>query len=268
MRVKGVSLPVFELAFPYGTGTFLEYYCKSVDNLKKMGQKCWEVSVLRPIQEEPSAKQVFSCFAGNPGLIDLQTLIEEDLLTKKECEDSGLWGEEDCFSHEMLYYSRYLLFQKAFERFSCEKKDFQDFVEENRFWLEGYSLFEAIREQHNGQSWNNWVDGLRFKEPKAIQKFQQKCEKEIQFYQFEQYLFDRQWKRLHEYARQEGIQIKSSIPFSVAVDGVDRWYWPELFQVEHPFYDWETHRQTDFTWWKQRMRHSFLLYDEVQIDLI
>ena len=77
------------------------------------------------------------------------------------------------------------------------------------------------------------------------------------------------------------------IPIYVALDSADSWAHPELFQFDenhmpsrvagcppdafsadgqlwgNPLYNWEYHRQTDFTWWKKRIAHCMKLYDVV-----
>ncbi len=55
---------------------------------------------------------------------------------------------------------------------------------------------------------------------------------EIQFYQFQQYLFFLSMEKLHAYAAQAGIQIIGDIPIYVALDSADAWAEPQLFQFD------------------------------------
>ena len=80
------------------------------------------------------------------------------------------------------------------------------------------------------------------------------------------------------------------IPIFVAADSADAWAHPELFELGkdgrpvavagvppdyfskdgqlwgNPLYRWEVHAADGYSWWKERMRASFEMYDVVRID--
>lgn len=62
---------------------FQEAY-EFVDILKEAGQKLWQILPLGRTGYGDSPYQSFSTFAGNPYFIDLETLIGDELLTKKK----------------------------------------------------------------------------------------------------------------------------------------------------------------------------------------
>ena len=45
----------------------------------------------------------------------------------------------------------------------------------------------------------------------------------VDFYCFQQYMFDRQWKALKAYANEKGIKIIGDIPIYVSLDSSDAW---------------------------------------------
>ena len=49
------------------------------------------------------------------------------------------------------------------------------------------------------------------------------------FVLFQQYEFDRQWKKLHAYAKENGISIIGDIPFYVSMDSCDAWAYRNAF---------------------------------------
>jgi 4-alpha-glucanotransferase len=51
-----------------------------------------------------SPYQSFSTFAGNPYFIDLEALIDEGYLTKKECETYDFGNDERYIDYEKVYY--------------------------------------------------------------------------------------------------------------------------------------------------------------------
>ncbi|HJD38744.1 MAG TPA: 4-alpha-glucanotransferase, partial [Candidatus Blautia stercoripullorum] len=95
MRESGVLLPVASLPSDYGIGCFSKEAYEFVDQLKAGGQKNWQILPLGPTGYGDSPYQSFSTFAGNPYFIDLETLINEELLTREECDacDFGDNGE-------------------------------------------------------------------------------------------------------------------------------------------------------------------------------
>lgn len=47
-------------------------------------------------------------------------------------------------------------------------KDYNDFVNENSYWLEDYALYMAIKDRNNGVSWKEWEAPLRDREESAL----------------------------------------------------------------------------------------------------
>ena len=86
MRASGVLMPVSSLPSKYGIGCFSKEALEFVDDLVKAGQSKWQVLPLGPTGYGDSPYQPFSTFAGNPYFIDLESLIDDKLLTKEECE--------------------------------------------------------------------------------------------------------------------------------------------------------------------------------------
>ena len=112
----------------------------------------------------------------------------------------------------------------------------------------------------------------------------------MEFYEFLQYEFDRQWTALKAYANEKGVEIIGDIPIYVAFDSSDVWAHPEMFQMDkkgnpkavagcppdafaltgqlwgNPLYDWKTHEATGFDWWIRRIKKCKELYDVIRID--
>ena len=287
-RASGVLMPVFSLPSKYGIGCFSKEAYKFVDQLKKAGQSYWQILPLGPTGYGDSPYQSFSTYAGNPYFIDLKTLVKEGLLTKKECKEVRC-KEQKKIDYEKIYQNRFKILKKAYRRFQKNDK-YEKFLEENAFWLEDYCMYMAIKDAHEGKSWSEWEELLKKREKIALEKVKEELEDEIGFYQFQQYEFDRQWKKLHTYAKEQGIQIIGDIPIYVAFDSADAWAAPELFQFDeennpirvagcppdafaktgqlwgNPLYRWDYHRNTGYQWWISRLSYVFRLYDVVRID--
>ena len=83
-----------------------------MDQLKAAGQGCWQILPLGPTSYGDSPYQSFSTFAGNPYFISLEDLIEEGVLTEKECDAVDFGSREDDVDYEKIYKGRYKLFAK------------------------------------------------------------------------------------------------------------------------------------------------------------
>lgn len=129
----------------------------------------------------------------------------------------------------------------------------------------------AIKDRNGGVSWNEWEEPLKNKESQAIENAKAELSRQIAFYKFQQYEFDRQWKRLRSYANENGIEIIGDIPIYVAFDSADTWSAPEMFRFNdalepidvagcppdgfsqtgqlwgNPLYDWEYHKKQGTT---------------------
>lgn len=291
MRESGILLPVFSLASEYGIGCFSKEAYEFVDQLKAAGQSKWQILPLGPTGYGDSPYQSFSTFAGNPYFIDLETLIKDGLLTKKECVSYDFGTEKDRIDYGKLYLSRFRVLRQAYRRFEPWKnRDYEEFLKESGEWLDEYCLFMALKNNHKGVSWKEWETPYRDRDLDALGKAEEELADEIDFYRFQQYEFDRQWRRLHTYANENGVQIIGDVPIYVAFDSADTWANPELFQFDkennptvvagcppdgfsetgqlwgNPLYDWEYHKKTGYEWWMRRMVHSLKLYDIVRID--
>ena len=296
-RASGILLPVFSLPSEHGIGCFSKEAYQFVDMLKKAGQSYWQILPLGPTGYGDSPYQSFSTFAGNPYFIDLAALAGEGLLTDGESREYDSEEQDESIDYEKIYKTRFKVLKKAHERFRDrmagghhERNAYEKFVSENAFWLDDYSLYMAVKDKNNGVSWNEWEAPLKNREEEALSEAREELAEEISFYKFQQYEFDRQWKKLHSYANEQGVKIIGDIPIYVAFDSADTWAAPQMFQFDennepegvagcppdafsatgqlwgNPLYDWEYHKKTGYEWWIRRIEHCLKLYDVVRID--
>lgn len=291
MRKSGILMPISSLPSAYGIGSFSKEAYAFVDFLVAAGQKIWQILPLCPTGYGDSPYQSASVFAGNPYFIDLEKLIADGLLTRKECDKARLGTNPAEIDYEKLYRNRLPLLKKAYLNSEiAENKAFQAFCKKEEHWLSEYALYMAIKDENDGKSFLEWPTELRFRKKKAMQDAKKRLEKEILFYCFLQYLFFEQWIALKSYANDKGIEIVGDIPIYVALDSADTWMHPELFQLDenglpvgvagcppdyfsrtgqlwgNPLYDWAYHKKTSYAWWMQRLGHCYKLYDVVRID--
>lgn len=294
MRGSGILLPIASLPSRYGIGCFSKEAYEFVDQLKEAGQKFWQILPLGPTGYGDSPYQSFSTFAGNPYFIDLQSLIEEGYLTMEECDACDFGADSQCIDYGLIYQSRFKVLRIAYERWRNEKKDsdkeYVSFKEASKEWLPDYALYMAVKASFGGASYKEWDDDIRLRNDEAMSTYKMKYQGEVQFFEFQQYMFFKQWKKLKTYANEQGIKIIGDIPIYVAYDSADSWANPKLFQFDenntpvavagcppdafaatgqlwgNPLYDWEYHKRTGYDWWIRRIKHCFQLYDVVRVD--
>ncbi|HOO28802.1 MAG TPA: 4-alpha-glucanotransferase, partial [Lachnospiraceae bacterium] len=291
MRKSGILLPVASLPGKYGIGTFSKNAYHFLDCLKASGQSFWQILPLGPTGYGDSPYQSFSTFAGNPYFIDLETLIEEGYLKKSYCDRYDFGSDSGYIDYKKVYESRFTVLWHAFEHSNyAENEEFHRFTEENAFWLDDYALYMAVKNSFGGRSFIEWDEDIRLRKIEAMTEYRNKYQKEVAFYQFQQFLFAQQWTRLKKYANSLDIKIIGDIPIYVAFDSADTWANPKLFQFDkdrnpiavagcppdafsatgqlwgNPLYDWSYHKQTGYEWWIRRIAHCFKLYDVVRVD--
>ena len=145
-RASGVLLPVFSIPSKYGIGAFSKEAYDFVDQLVQAGQSYWQILPLGHTSYGDSPYQSFSTFAGNPYFIDLDTLIEEGVLTEEECQACDFGDDLKSVDYGKMYQERFKLLRTAYERSAVYKNpEFLAFQEDNAFWLDDYALFMAVK---------------------------------------------------------------------------------------------------------------------------
>lgn len=290
-RSAGVLLPVSSLPSEYGIGCFSESAYQFIDQLERAGQSFWQILPLGPTGYGDSPYQSFSTFAGNPYYISLKALIKEGVLAKDECEEGMEDGNPSFVDYEQIYRVRFKLLREAYERSAIEKNpDFIGFCQEQKWWLDDYALFMALKDFFGGRSWIEWPQDIRLRQDSALGSYRRELHGDIEFYQYLQFKFNEQWQQLKQYANAHKIHIIGDIPIYVAFDSADTWSAPWLFQLDednqptavagcppdpfsetgqlwgNPLYRWDYHRQQGYWWWIQRVKHCFVWYDVLRID--
>ena len=290
MRSSGILMHLSSLPGGHGIGSMGKSAYAFVNFLKSAGQRYWQILPLCPTGYGNSPYQCFSTFAGNHFLIDLDLLEEEGLLQKEEYEPLN-WGENSThLDFNRICSQRQQILRLAFSRYRDTGEQFARFRAENDWWLPDYTLFMALKEQHNGQPWYTWEDGIKFRDPCAIDAAFGTLAEDIQFYCFTQFLFFRQWNNLHAYAAQQGIRIIGDVPIYVPLDSADVWKNPEQFWLDenlnpvavagcppdaftadgqlwgNPLYRMDTMAQAGYEWWIRRLRAAGRMYDVTRLD--
>ena len=285
-------MPISSLPSPYGIGTLGKTAYDWIDFLKESGQSWWQILPLGPTSYGDSPYQSFSSAAGNPYLIDLDMLVEEGLLEKKDL--SGInWGENpERVDYGAIFNFRFSVLYKAYLKGKDTlKEEFEAFRKENEEWVEDYALFMSLKKHFDMKSWLDWSDEkARKRDEETLKSYRETLSDDISYYAFLQFLFFRQWNNLRSYAKKNNIGIIGDIPIYVSLDSADVWKDPEMFQLDenyvpeevsgvppdylnedgqlwgNPLYAWDKMEEDGYKWWKKRIGYASRLYDMIRFD--
>jgi 4-alpha-glucanotransferase len=293
-RGSGILLHITSLPSPHGIGDLGPGSYRFADFLASSRQSHWQVLPLTPTEKVrgESPYNSPSAFAGNPLLISPEILIQDGYLPKTVLSRRPRFPEGKVDYSLVRKYKESLLLE-SYRNFPRGEKDhlrFEEFSEENRFWIEDYSLFMACKAFFRGRVWSSWPRGVRDREPRTIRSLTAQFKPLLEREKFFQYLFFRQWVSLKGYCREKGIQIIGDLPIYVNYDSADVWSNPSIFQIDkekrplavsgippdyfsasgqlwgNPLYRWELLKKTGYSWWVRRVGQNLKLFDLIRLD--
>jgi 4-alpha-glucanotransferase len=294
-RSSGILLHPSSFPSRFGIGDLGLEADRFIDFLKDSYQQYWQVLPLGPTGYGNSPYMCYSAMAGNYFLISPEKLVDEGLLVAEDFANLPEFPA-DKVNFEQVIPIKVNLLKKACDHFKhhatdVQRKAFHTFCNTRGYWLNNYALFMALKDAHNGASWNNWEPELAKREPAALARMEHELAPEIFYYKFIQYEFFRQWSELKNYANQNGIDIIGDIPIYVAHDSADVWANPDIFALDeetgaaalmagvppdyfsatgqlwgNPVYKWDELQKQDFKWWVQRFEAMLDYVDIIRID--
>jgi 4-alpha-glucanotransferase len=190
---------------------------------------------------------------------------------------------------ERLYPVKLRLLEAAHKKFrtntdSQEHQEFAHFVESNRYWLEDYALFRALKARFRWRGWDSWPPGARDHDPAAISKLRNELADEIVKYQYWQFIGHRQWLQVRATLRQMDVALGGDLAFSPGRDSAEVWANQRLFDLGRsvgappdafsidgqrwglPMPKWEAMRAEGFGLIRARVRRARELFDILRID--
>ncbi len=288
MRESGILLHITSLPSLGGIGTLGACAYRFVDYLRDAGMQIWQMLPIGPTGYGQSPYQSASTFAGNPLLIDCVLLIEQGFLGADSYAPLPDSAQVD---FDAVAQQKEMLLRQAFARsYSIYQTEVRSFAAQEK-WLTDYALFTALKAHFGGVSWQEWPDeGARLRQAEALEKYRSMLADEIAYHSFVQFLFYRQWFALKEYANRQGIRFFGDMPIYVALDSVDAWAQPGVFQLDqkrrpvrvagvppdyfsadgqlwgNPLYDWKKLRRQKYHWWINRLAAMGRFFDLVRVD--
>lgn len=289
-RASGVLINVSSLPSEYGIGGFgkeIESLCKF---LKSGGFSYWQVLPLTTIGLGNSPYSGNSAFAINYLYVDPDSLYEAGFVDKEDVNNAKSKASPYLVNYDEVYAKKSALLHKAFNN----KKDLLA-NELNNFyinnpWVKSYAMYMTLKEKFNNVSWINWPNKYKYIENIDEEKMIKENQLTFDYYVFEQYVLDFQWKNIKEKCNNLGIKIIGDMPMYVSLDSVDVWanrldfqlykngqpkkvagVPPDYFSEDgqlwgNPLYDYKQMQKDNYSWWIKRIDQAMHLYDICRID--
>jgi 4-alpha-glucanotransferase len=292
-RRAGILLHPTSLPGRFGIGDLGYEAYNFVNFLEAAGQRLWQVFPLGPTGYGDSPYQCFSAFAGNPYILSPEKLRDYGFLSVEDLRIIPQFNPSKIDFGEVIDYKTSLN-KKAYDNFRKDKKgleaDYTEFKKQSKDWLNDYSLFMAAKQFHKGVEWTKWDKDLVIGKAKTKLEWTKKLSDTIEYNNFTQFMFDKQWAELKDYANKKGVRIIGDIPIFVAFDSADVWAHKEYFSVDkkgkllfvagvppdyfsatgqlwgNPLFNWKEMEKDDYLWWRKRIINLLDLVDIIRVD--
>lgn len=270
-REAGILMPVSMLNGPHGIGDFGECARHFLRSTAKAGFAIWQLLPLNPLGYGNSPYQPYSSFAGDEIYISLDELTKEGLIG--EVPHFNAMNHHIDYEGVRQFKEKYL--REAFAHFK-EDEDYAAFIK-RAFWLDDYAKFMTLKKANGNKQWNEWttfdVD-----------------DNEVAYIKFLQFIFDKQWAALKDYAHALHLQVMGDMPIYVGLDSADVYSHKECFLLDqndkptavagvppdyfsedgqlwgNPLYDWDYLKDHGYSFWMERLSWNKDLFDIVRID--
>lgn len=289
---SGLLFHIASLPSPFGIGTLGTETLQFLHSVRNAGFSYWQILPCNLTDTANSPYKSYSSFAGNPSFIDPRLLVADGLLGSKEVEHHLYKGEAHRIDYEFARQNSKSFLMHAKKSLSqVLKKIILEFVEKEKAWLKDYAIFMTAKAYYQGKAWWHWEDeGLKNYDAKALERFEKAHQEQIEYYYFEQWVFQRQWSYLKKQANEMGLGIIGDLPFYVDSDSVDVWANRKLFDLDaqgrekqvagvppdyfsekgqlwgNPIYLWKEHKKENYAWWIARVSRMMQLYDKLRLD--
>ncbi len=258
----------------FSEGAFGREAYDFVDFLAECGFTLWQVLPFCMTDEYNSPYKSYSAFSLNPYFVDLTSLCVEGLITRDELDKAKQNTPYAC-EFDRLSAERIPLLKLAASRVG-DRSEINEFIKTHPHTRD-FCRFMALREANGGCEWQD--------------RRTEEADPEVIFaWEFIQFKFFEQWKKLRAYANSKGIKIIGDIPIYVALDSSDVENAPSEFELDanlrptfvagcppdyfsedgqlwgNPLYRWDEMKKNGYKWWRERISFMSELFDGVRID--
>lgn len=283
-RQAGILMPVASLPSNFGIGDFGPQAYAFADLMGEMGFGVWQILPLNPLGYGNSPYQPYSSYAGDSIYISLEKLAEDGLITSELKE---FRKESTSIDYEEVRQFKEPYLKEAYAHFELDDA-YEEFASQD--WVYQYAVFFMLKSKNERKCWLDWKEEDKLWMTGDKRPFTAEEEEEILYQIFLQYMFYCQWMELKAYVNEQGIRIMGDLPFYVGIDSLDVWANSKCFLLDenfrptyiagvppdyfsptgqrwgNPIYDWDYLKETEYSFWMERIGYNSKLFDIVRID--
>lgn len=163
-------------------------------------------------------------------------------------------------------------------------KKFEDFKNENSYWLKDYALFKVLKELHQNKSWEDWDENYKNRDENALAEIEEQYSDRLNFRYWLQWQLYEQFKTAKKYATDKNILMMGDLPFLVSRDSADVWAHRRYFNMDlssgappdmyfylgqrwgTPTYNREEMEKDNYLYVKEKLKYAENFYDLYRID--
>jgi len=296
-RHSGILLHIASIPSDYTIGDFGDGAYTFIDKLVDAGFKAWQILPLNPVGWGGTPYMSTSAMGLDINLISPDKLAQDGLIknadiyvTHNDNENSIDYGKARELKIKVVREA-YSIYKSGDNREI--KTDFLAFKKRYKHFSE-IALFESIAHNH-GYEWLKWPIGLKKRKKADLDAYSKDHAELIEEILFGQFIAFEQWEELKTFANSKGVSIIGDIPIYVSFNSSDVWSNTDIFELNkktlvqktsagvppdyfsedgqlwgNPIYNWfGTDKKLNpevVSWWKDRFKFMFELYDTVRID--
>ncbi len=163
-------------------------------------------------------------------------------------------------------------------------KKFDDFKNDNLYWLRDYALFKVLKETQQNKSWEEWDERYRDRDENALAEIENEFAGRLNFYYWIQWQLYEQFKSVKKYAAEKDILLMGDLPFLISRDSADVWAHRKYFKLNlssgappdmyfamgqrwgMPAYNREEMQNDSYIYIKEKLKYAENFYDIYRID--
>jgi len=295
-RGSGMAVPVFSLRTKgsLGVGEFLD-----LKPLVDWASGCgFRLIQLLPVNDTTVSMMWWdsypyanvSVFALHPLYLNLQAIGELPAKISEEmAAQQKILNGYDHVKYDEVIGVKMRLARDIFQRSKAAllaSDEFRAFFKENRFWLEPYAAFSALRDLYKTSDHHKWqrYSVVTEEDIRSITAPDSTDYDKIAFYYFLQYHLHVQLTVASAYAKSKGVVLKGDIPIGIHKHSDSCWLHPQLFHMDQaagappdpfsdvgqnwgfPTYDWDAMKKDDYSWWRLRLAKMSEYFQMVRLD--
>ncbi|MGC8805488.1 MAG: 4-alpha-glucanotransferase, partial [Candidatus Ratteibacteria bacterium] len=166
----------------------------------------------------------------------------------------------------------------------CSDKNFYNFSERNRYWLDDFAIYRVLKKINDDAAWYNWEKYFAEGNEEKIVQIEYSYRKEVLLEKWIQYICFNQLVDARQYAGKKGVLLMGDMPVLASKDSADVWSKRMLFNLEFvagappdmycvfgqrwgmPIQNWDNVRKTNFEYMAQKMKYLDNFFDMIRID--